>query len=159
MIGFWKIEDKFGEFSNWYHAEFDYSGHHFVNSEQAFMFMKAELFEDKEMMEKILKTNSPSEVKSFGRLVKNFSSIIFDEHKYYFMVTAVYEKFRQNERLKDLLLSTGEVLVEASPLDKIWGIGLSIQDVDFRNPSKWKGSNLLGKALMEVRKRLREESK
>ena len=152
MIGFWKIKDAYGQFSNWYPAEFDFEGKHFFNSEQAFMYKKAELFHDEDVMHKILQSKNPMTVKKLGRTVKPFNAEIFDKHKYEFMKSVVYEKFNQNEDLKALLLGTGsEILAEASPLDRIWGIGLSVDDERFCDVASWKGENLLGKVLMEVR--------
>jgi len=155
LIGFWETNDEFGYMSNWYRAEFDYDGHHFVNSEQAFMYLKAKLFNDTESMQKILENTNPLRCKQLGRNVKPFDSNIFDKHKYQFMVQVVYEKFSQNEYLKVKLLNTKDaILVEASPRDNIWGIGIDVNHQNFNDPNKWPGQNLLGKALMEVREKL-----
>lgn len=152
VIGFWKPKDAYGEFSNWYKAEFDYDGKHFINSEQAFMYLKAKLFNDFEIMEKILKNGNPMICKNLGRCVKSFDPSIFDENKYEFMVDVLLAKFSQNSSLKKMLLDTCDaILVEASPKDKIWGIGMDVNHSNFNDQSKWDGLNLLGKALMEVR--------
>ena len=155
VIGFWKAKDEYGEFCNWYGAKFVYEGIEFKNTEQAFMYLKAKLFNDTKIMEQILKNSNPRICKNLGRAVKPFDSNVFDNHKYQFMVEVLYAKFSQNEHLKEKLINTGDaLLVEASPLDKIWGIGMSIEHPDFNDPTKWKGTNLLGKALMEVRAQL-----
>jgi ribA/ribD-fused uncharacterized protein len=145
------------EFSNWYECEFTYLDEKFYNSEQAFMSRKAAYFEDWETFDKIIKSGQdPSVAKKLGREVKNFDSklwmdVCFDE-----MVDVNIAKYSQNPELKEILLSTGnKTLVEASPYDKIWGIGLHYKDNDCLDESKWKGMNLLGKALMEVRKQLK----
>ena len=155
MIGFWKPKDAFGEFSNWFRSEFEYDGKHFINSEQAFMYLKAKLFNDTDIIEKILKNGNPMICKNLGRCVKPFDPVLFDENKYQFMVDVLLAKFSGNPSLKKLLLDTGDaILVEASPKDKIWGIGMDLNHPDFNDSSKWKGQNLLGKALMEVRAKL-----
>ena len=160
MIGFWKEKDPYGQFSNWYPAEFGFEGIHFYNSEQAFMYKKAELFGDAEMMQKILSNRNPMTVKRYGRLVKPFDSVLFDERKYGIMKSVIYEKFRQNDDLKALLLSTGsELLAEASPKDFVWGIGICVEDEKFNDVSSWKGDNLLGKALMEIRSQFLSEGR
>lgn len=157
MIGFWKPKQENGYLSNWYTSEFDFDGHHFYNSEQAFMYLKAKLFNDLETLDKILSNKSPMICKNLGRAVKPFDPVIFDEHKYQFMVDVLVAKFSFNQELLSLLLATNdEILVEASGKDKIWGIGLTVEHVDFNNPDKWPGQNLLGKALMEVREMLRK---
>ena len=156
IIGFWKSKDEYGEFCNWYNAKFVYDGKEFKNSEQAFMYLKAKLFNDNDIMEKILLNGNPMICKNLGRAVKQFDSNVFDNHKYKFMVEVLYAKFSQNEQLKTKLINTGDaILVEASPKDKIWGIGMDVNHPDFNEPSKWQGENLLGKALMEVRGKLK----
>lgn len=146
---------KKGYFSNWFRAEFDYDGHYFINFEQAFMYLKAKLFTDIEIMEKILNNGNPMIYKKLGRCVKPFDSDIFDKNKYQFMIDVVYAKFSQNEYLKRILISTKDaILVEASPKDNIWGIGMDINQPGFKDPSRWQGQNLLGKALMAVRQKL-----
>lgn len=157
IIGWWKPNEPRGYFGNWYPAPFTMDGHNFSNSEQAFMYKKAILFGDSVAAEKILNTTSPMICKRLGRSVKPFDSEIFDKHKFQFMVDVCYEKFSQNPELKKHLLDTGNsLLVEASKLDRIWGIGMTVNDPDFHDPSKWKGQNLLGKALMDVREKLKQ---
>lgn len=145
-----------GEFSNWYECQFVYKGHYFDNSEQAFMWEKAKFFNDEEIASKILKTSCPSTAKKLGRKVKNFDSEIWLSPAYQFMVGVNVEKYSQNEDLKHKLLLTGDkMLVEASPYDTIWGIGLGENDDTILNENNWNGLNLLGKALMDVRNILR----
>ena len=146
------------EFSNWYECEFDYKGHRFKNSEQAFMWEKAMYFNDTEIAEKILATPSPNQNKKLGRQVKGFNSdqwllVCLD-----IMVAVNYAKFSQNSSLSDILSWTGTLtIVEASPYDTIWGIGLHWEDDRVLNESEWRGLNYLGKALMEVRNMLNNE--
>ena len=141
-----------GFLSNWYAAEFTYKGHEFANSEQAFMWEKAILFSDNEIANKILKTSDPRKVKALGRKVKNFDSITWDDHKYNLMVDVNYEKYKQNPDMLEKLLKTGDSeIVEASPFDKIWGIGLDEEQAIKTDPQNWPGQNLLGLVLMELR--------
>lgn len=146
-----------GIFSNWYPCQFTMNNHKFSNSEQAMMFKKACLFQDSESQKLILKTDSPKAVKALGRKIKNFDQKTWDKHKENLVYSALLQKFSQNIDLQEDLLSTGNlVLVEASPYDKIWGIGMEVDDPDITNPTKWRGENLLGKVLMRVRDSLRE---
>jgi len=152
-----KITDKYvffwgSEFSNWYDCQVTYNGMHFFNSEQAFMWKKAVFFEDHETAVKIAHTASPSQANRYGRIVKNFDADKWLTEGYKIMVEVNFAKYQQNPRLKEILLSTGDkIIVEASPYDKIWGIGLHWTDDRVLDESQWDGLNLLGKALMEVR--------
>ena len=120
------------------------------------MYEKAVLFGDIEIGNQILGCNTPGEAKKLGRKVKNFDPVIWDENKYRIVVRGNELKFVQNERLKEFLLKTNErVLVEASPVDKIWGIGMAVDNPKIEDPTSWKGENLLGYALMEVRSKLK----
>ena len=142
------------EFSNWYDCKrgFRYKHLTFFNSEQAFMWEKAIAFGDMETAAKIMRTPNPSSNKQLGRQVKNFDANIWSELSYKIMVDVNLAKFSQNITLKNMLLLTGDkTIVEASPVDKIWGIGLHWTNDDVLDKDKWQGQNLLGKALMEVR--------
>ena len=141
--------------SNWGPAEFEYRGKHFYNSEQAFMWEKAILFDDQEIAEKILENDNPSTVKALGRKVKNFDLPSWSEKSYQVMVDVCYAKFDQNPKLKETLFSTGDkTIVEASPMDRILGVGLHWENDEILDELNWNGMNLLGKALMEVRENL-----
>lgn len=141
--------------SNFYPCEFVFDGKDFKFSEQCFMWQKALLFNDFEIAEQILKETDVRKIKALGRKVKNFNNELWDKHKEDFMFNACYAKFSQNNELKDFLLSTGNrEIIEASPVDNIWGIGFS-SDKAMENIDKW-GQNLLGKTLMKVREELRK---
>jgi ribA/ribD-fused uncharacterized protein len=148
-IGFWKVSDDYGEFSNWYLCSFVYMGVRFHSSEQALMWYKARCFADIEIAEKILKTNNQAEIKKLGRQVKNYDEEIWSLIRFNVMCDILYHKFSQDLILRDKLLSTGDAdIYEASPYDKIWGIGSA-------NVNDIKGENLLGRALMKVRATLK----
>ena len=116
------------------------------------MAEKARLMGDRETRALIMNTDDPREIKKLGRKVRNFDSRLWDSHKFDIVVNGNYHKFSQNPEMRDFLISTaGKVLVEASPYDDIWGIGLEASHPVASDPSKWKGTNLLGFALMAVR--------
>lgn len=143
-----------GQFSNWHPSKFVDPNNdiEFANTEQAFMFYKASHFSDIEAMEKILKEPNPSEAKKLGRIVKNYNDIEWSNARFEWMVYVNKLKFQQNPDLKEFLLATkNKILVEASPYDKIWGVGLREEDDAILDQNNWKGTNLLGKALMKVR--------
>ena len=137
--------------SQWYPSVFTES-ERYVCAEQYMMAKKAECFGDAEILEKILATKDPKKMKDLGRRVRDFDADFWDEIKFGASLNANYLKFSQNEDLREFLLSTkNKILVEASPHDKIWGIGMSANEQNAQNPVKWRGQNLLGFALMRVR--------
>lgn len=140
-------------FSNFYPCEFkDDNENTFYSSEQYFMYCKALMFEDNKMATKILRNKSPALAKKYGRLVKNYSEDVWEVFREDIMTDALRFKFNQNPVLARKLKLTGNaILVEASPTDKIWGVGLSLTSILIYNKTKWKGLNLLGKCLMRVR--------
>ena len=103
-----------------------------------------------------MEATSPSQYMSIGRTVQGFDSATWDKMKYTIVVNGNWRKFSQNQEMKHFLLQTGDaVLVETSPYDRIWGIGYDANAPQAADPSKWRGENLLGFALMEVRDELR----
>eukprot|EP00299_Pterocystis_sp_00344_P012385 c5940_g1_i1.p1 GENE.c5940_g1_i1~~c5940_g1_i1.p1 ORF type:complete len:160 (-),score=29.54 c5940_g1_i1:3-482(-) len=156
FVFFWKPTEENGEFSQWYESQFTENGITYNTAEQYMMYQKAVLFHDPDVAQQILDTNDPKQQKKLGRLVSGFVEDVWNTKRTEIVVAANMAKFSQNEQLKQLLLSTGEkVLVEASPLDNIWGIGMSKTHANSRIPEKWRGLNLLGNALMIVRSKLR----
>ena len=142
-------------FSQWWESVFTVDGQAYKTAEHYMMAQKAKLFGDHIMFQKIISCNSPGEAKKLGRKVKNFDGEIWEKHRFEIVKTANFYKFSQNSDLKTFLLNTNNrILVEASPLDPIWGIGLAADHANANNPQKWKGLNLLGFALMEVRDQL-----
>lgn len=147
-----------GEFSNWFTCYFEYQDQEFFSSEQAFMWEKARFFRDEKMAELILHTQNPKDAKALGRKVRGFDAERWIIGSFQVMMSVNIAKYSQNPNLKEKLLATGDkTLVEASPYDKIWGIGLSEDDDRCLDEHQWQGMNLLGKALMQVRKLLKQE--
>ena len=143
-------------FSQWFEKDFEYEGIVYETAEHWMMAEKARLFNDDEVLAKIINSSSAPEVKKFGRQIKGFEKDIWDRNKFEIVKKGNLLKFQQNENLKVFLISTyNRILVEASPNDSIWGIGMSAKDKYVTNPSEWKGENLLGYALMEVRDALK----
>ncbi|HEX9063368.1 MAG TPA: NADAR family protein [Clostridia bacterium] len=141
--------------SQWWKSDFTIETDTYCCMEQYMMAEKARLFEDDEVLNEIMESKHPKQIKELGRKVKNFNEKVWEQKRYSIILNGNYAKFIQNERLKEFLLGTkNRVLVEASPYDKIWGIGKSADDEHINNPLEWKGLNLLGFALMEVRDEL-----
>lgn len=141
-----------GCLSQWWPAEFTEDGRLYRTAEHYMMAHKALLFGDGTAAEKILAAASPGEAKALGRAVGGFDEETWAAHRYDIVVRGNLAKFGQHPELKEFLLSTaGRVLVEASPLDRVWGIGLSADDPAAASPATWRGLNLLGFALMDVR--------
>ena len=116
------------------------------------MASKARVFSDDESLERILKAPDPKTAKALGRTVKNFDGDVWSANCRRLVTDGNIAKFGQNPELRGFLLATGDkVLVEASPFDRIWGIGLRATDEKAKHPQSWEGQNLLGFALMDVR--------
>ena len=119
------------------------------------MAEKARLFGDDETVERILQTPDPGTARMLGRTVRGFDEVRWRETRFDIVVRANRAKFSQRPELCAFLHSTrDQVLVEASPHDRTWGIGLDAADPRARDPRRWRGLNLLGFALMEVRSEL-----
>jgi ribA/ribD-fused uncharacterized protein len=141
-----------GPFSQWYPSNFKLNNVLYNCAEQYMMAQKALLFNDKESYLEIMNTNNPKYIKELGKKVKNFDNYVWEQNRFTIVLTACIAKFSQNESLKKVLLDTGlKTLVEASPYDKIWGIGLGTDDSRALNKNEWKGLNLLGLALTMAR--------
>jgi ribA/ribD-fused uncharacterized protein len=151
MILFWD-----SIYSNFYECPIIFNGIHFKSSEQLFMYLKAKFFHDEDIANQILDAKLPNIAKGLGRKVKNFNEGRWIEVREEAMFIALKEKFTQNENLKQTILNTGfKIIVEASPYDTIWGIGIHFDDDDCLDQDKWKGFNLLGECLMKLRECLR----
>ncbi|MEU8107254.1 NADAR family protein [Nonomuraea muscovyensis] len=144
-----------GCLSQWWPADFTEDGRLFRSAEHYMMTHKALLFGDEETAAAILAVSHPGEAKKLGRLVRGFDEATWAEHRYGIVVRAGVAKFAAHPELRDYLLGTEKhVLVEASPLDRVWGIGLAADDPAATSAATWKGLNLLGFALMDARDEL-----
>ncbi|WP_329255801.1 NADAR family protein [Actinoallomurus sp. NBC_01490] len=142
--------------SQWYPAPFTLDGVRYATAEHFMMAGKARLFGDAEAEQLVLASDDPGKAKGAGRRVRGFDEDTWAEHRYDLVVRANTAKFTRHPALRDFLLATGDrLLVEASPYDTVWGIGLSADQPEARRPSEWRGLNLLGFALMDVRDALR----
>lgn len=128
----------------------------FPTAEHYMMVRKAMLFNDVDTAKRILKTESPKDAKRLGRQVKNFEEDLWVKHRKSIVLDGNTYKFTQNDSLRNFMLSIpkGTKFAEASPFDKVWGIGLRESDPRSRDMSKWEGLNILGEVLTEVRENL-----
>lgn len=139
-------------FSQWYHAPFVVDGARYPTAEHFMMAQKAALFGDPEIRAQVLQAPSPSAAKALGRKVRGFDEATWVANRFSIVVRANTAKFAQNPEMGQFLQQTGShVLVEASPVDRIWGIGMARDHEKANNPNLWRGLNLLGFALMQVR--------
>ncbi|HEY4455485.1 MAG TPA: NADAR family protein [Pseudonocardiaceae bacterium] len=141
-----------GCLSQWWPAPFTLDGRTFATAEHYMMWGKAMLFDDETSAERILAATHPKQAKDLGRGIADFDDQRWVEHRYQIVVAGNLGKFAQNPDERDFLLKTGDrMLVEASPVDAVWGIGLAADDPRAQDPATWLGQNLLGRALVEVR--------
>lgn len=153
MILFWG-----GTFSQWFPSDFIIDGIKYVTAEQYMMARKAKLFGDNDAYCEIMKSKEPAYQKQIGRQVKGFEKNEWESICRQIVYDGNYAKFTQNPVMKEELMATGDMeIVEASPHDKIWGIGLHETDPRAWDKSTWKGTNWLGEAIMQVRETLKKE--
>lgn len=144
--------------SQWFPAPFVIDDVTYPTPEHFMMAEKARLFGDTTTLAQILAASQPGATKAFGRQVQGFDEMVWAEQRFDIIVRGNQAKFSQNATLKSYLLQTNDkILVEASPSDTIWGIGLAESDQRVYDPRQWRGSNLLGFALMQVRAGLQED--
>ncbi|MEZ4252565.1 MAG: NADAR family protein [Polyangiales bacterium] len=159
-VFFWRPNEREGEltkacFSNWYPTPIELDGRTWATTEHYMMFAKARIFGDEASMERIAASTSPAEAQKLGRKVSPYADEPWAAQRYFHVFRCVRAKFEQHPELGRFLRETGDrVLVEASPRDRIWGIGMAEDDAEARHPSRWKGLNLLGFVLMDVRDEL-----
>ena len=143
-------------FSQFHPARFVVRDVIYQNAEQYMMAQKALLFHDEECYKRILAARHPKDMKSLGRQVKGFDEAVWAKNRFRIVVEGNTAKFSQNPALRAQLLKSGtKDLVEASPYDRVWGIGLSVDEARRAGKDEWRGLNLLGEALMAVRDSLR----
>jgi hypothetical protein len=141
-------------FSQWFRCSFTVDGNTFNCAEQFMMHGKAVLFADWEVADKILAADHPREHKALGRKVRGFDDKVWKRERETIVMAGNRAKFSQNPELHELLLAAKGTLVEASPYDKIWGIGLAASDPRAQDRTQWKGQNLLGQILTRLRDEL-----
>ncbi|MFE2022012.1 NADAR family protein [Streptomyces sp. NPDC059499] len=161
-LPFWghrpRADGRLGEscLSQWWPAPFTVDSVTYASAEHWMMAGKARLFGDEEAERRAVAASSPAAAKKVGRLVRGFDDGVWVRERFALVVEGSVHKFGQDPALRAFLLGTGDrVLVEASPMDRIWGIGLAKDDARTADPAAWRGLNLLGFALMEARTRLR----
>ena len=153
FVMFWKPP---AVFSQWTRSQFELDSVVYSHAEQYMMAEKARLFGDELMLGKILVEPNPATQKKLGQRIRGFDDATWHKHRVDIVVRGNLAKFAQSEKLRTALCNTGDkTLVEASPFDRIWGIGLRADDPRAQDRATWNGHNLLGQALEEVRRRLR----
>lgn len=144
--------------SQWYHSPFQVDGVRYATAEHYMMAAKARLFGDQQILAEILASSDPAEAKGLGRRVRGFTDEHWNRQRLALVIAGNRAKFSQHPPLAQWLVATAPmVLVEASPIDRIWGIGRAPDDPRVANPNLWAGLNLLGFALGTVRSGLRNE--
>lgn len=149
-----------GVFSQWAKTPIKdlYWNTSYSTAEQGMMYRKAMTFHDKEIADKILETSDPRQQKELGRQVKNYDDLVWKERRLEIVTQINYWKFSQNRELKSIIVGLKDwEFVEASPVDKIWGVGMSVDDDRIFDPSNWQGENLLGQAIKEAQIRIINE--
>ena len=161
VICFHNPEEENGYLSNWYLSSFKIDGKEFSSLEQYMMYRKALCFQDEEIAKKIMATSDPKQIKALGREVHGYVDGVWASLREEAVYEGLIAKFSQNPELKKRLLNTGDALLaECAVKDRIWGIGLSMDDPDRFDRSKWRGKSLLGETLMKARDALAfEEAK
>lgn len=160
FIAFWGHtgrDDAVGPFvlSQWREAAFTADGVRYPTAEHYMMAEKARLFGEEDKRQEIIAARDPGKAKALGRQILSFDNAKWERARFEIVVTGNRAKFEQSQQLRDYLLATtGKVLVEASPQDRIWGAGLARDDAALADPEQWLGDNLLGFALMKVRSQL-----
>lgn len=142
--------------SQWWPSPFTVDGVGYATAEHWMMAGKARLFADAEAERRVLAAAHPAGAKKAGRLVRGFDEAVWERERFRIVVEGSVHKFASDPALRAFLLGTGgRVLVEASPVDRVWGIGLAADDEAAQDPERWRGPNLLGFALMAAREQLR----
>ncbi|KND42277.1 hypothetical protein IQ64_24580 [Streptomyces stelliscabiei] len=141
--------------SQWWPSPFTVDGVEYATAEHWMMASKARLFGDAEAERRAVAAAGPAQAKKIGRLVRGFDDALWERERLAIVTEGSFHKFAAHPDLGAFLLGThNRVLVEASPLDRVWGIGLAADDERAMDPARWRGPNLLGFALMAARERL-----
>lgn len=149
-------EEINGYLSNWYMSDFEVNNIKFSSIEQYMMYYKAVTFNDSVTAKEILNNTDAGKIKALGRQVKNYNDTIWNGVRQIIVYEGLFAKFSQNNELKEKLLKTGnDILAECAVQDCIWATGVSMKDENRFDMQKWRGQNLLGFAIMQVREKLR----
>lgn len=152
VICFHNPNDEYGFLSNWYPSTFTVEGMTYSSVEQYMMWCKAITFSDSEIAKRILNTDDTATIKELGRSVSGYDENYWNGIRQIIVYKGLFAKFSQNKELKTKLKETGSsLLAECAVKDRIWGIGLSMNDPKRLEKAKWNGQNLLGYTLMMVR--------
>lgn len=155
VICFHNPDEENGYLSNWYISPFIMDGIDFSSLEKYMMYMKAIVFRDTTTAQKILNSDNPYEIKALGRLVCGYDEHYWNGVRQIIVYEGLRAKFEQNPDLSNRLKATGNALLaECALKDRIWGIGLTMNDPKRFDPTKWNGTNLLGYALMMAREKI-----
>ena len=158
ILSFHNPNEVNGYMSNWYISPFKKDNIVYASMEQYMMYQKAKLFENMDIAKEILSTDDVQKIKALGRAVQNYNDTVWNGLRQIIVFEGLIEKFKQNEGLRTRLLSTGNaILAECAVHDRIWGIGLSMNDPKRLDMQNWRGQNLLGFSLMRVRSILKVE--
>ena len=158
VVGFFHEYGPNGWFSNWYPAVFTVDGVTYLNAEQYLMHQKALCCGDTATAARVMENPDPKTVKLLGRAITPYDDAKWAAVRQEVIYRGLLAKFGQNSGLKHQLLATGDALIaECSPNDRIWGIGIPLDDPRHQDPAQWQGESILGKALMRVRETLRQE--
>lgn len=155
IICFHNPDEENGYLSNWYRSDFTVDGVQFSSMEQFMMYKKAICFSDIKIAWKIQETSDVSKIKELGRQVSGYNENIWNGLRQITVYEGLLEKFSQNRVLCEKLKETkNTILAECAVKDRVWGIGLSMNDPRRLDIREWKGQNLLGYALMLVREKI-----
>lgn len=160
IICFHNPDEENGYLSNWFLSTFQVNNQEFSSMEQYMMFEKAKCFQDDAIAYRIMQTNDVAQIKLLGRAVSNFNELVWNGMRQIIVYEGLLAKFSQNSELAQKLLKTeNAIFVECAVHNRMWGIGLSMQDQNRYRMQSWRGQNLLGYSLMMVRDRLRKTIK
>jgi len=152
IVCFHNPEEENGYLSNWYHSRFSEGENTYTSMEQYMMYCKAMTFKDYSIAGQIMAADDVADIKALGRKVSGYNETIWNGIRQIVVYRGLILKFSQNRELRSMLIDTGDsILAECAVKDTVWGIGLSMKNPDRLDMSKWRGKNLLGFALMEVR--------
>ncbi|MDO4798483.1 MAG: NADAR family protein [Coriobacteriales bacterium] len=156
VLGFWNADDALGFCSNWHEVGLEFLGTRFPTAEHWIMWQKARVMGDWASADAILEAPSPKRAKELGRLVSPYDGPLWRDVREQLAYVGVREKFLQNPHIAEALIATGSaVLAEASPYDRVWGVGIGVDDEGFSDLTGWRGDNLQGRVCMRVRADLR----